>query len=218
MRQEEQRDFETLEEAVVTQPPVDESDADPSETVVYHDIELLVDKNPDCIGWLSIPGTAISYPVMHTPDEPQKYLHRDFSGAYSESGTPFLDYRCNDNGGNLIIYGHNMINGTMFGGLKRYLHETAYLDAHPQIVLETRTGVQIYQIFAVAIVDKADEWYRFRSASAAEPYNDAVQQLVSKVRIYTGESPVYGERLLTLSTCTGVTQRQRLIVVAKQIF
>lgn len=216
VRQEEQREFEMLEEAVATQPPVDESDAAPSEAVVFHDVEMLVSRNPDCIGWLSIPGTAVSYPVMYTPDDPQKYLHRDFNGAYSESGTPFLDYRCNVNGDNLIIYGHNMINGTMFGGLKQLL-DRAFLLSHRMIYLELTDGCHAFEIICVANVEKDDQWYLFRTSGDAILVFETVAALRARARINIGELPVEGERLLTLSTCTGVTQRQRLIVVAKQI-
>lgn len=59
-----------------------------------HDIPLLISQNSDCIGWISIDNTAVDYPVMHTPDWPQKYLRMNFYQQYSDSGVPFLDYRC----------------------------------------------------------------------------------------------------------------------------
>ena len=65
-------------------------------------------QNSDCIGWLCIPDTQLSYPVMHTPDNPQKYLRRSFYGEYSQSGVPFLDWRCGLQSDHLIVYGHNM--------------------------------------------------------------------------------------------------------------
>ena len=73
-------------------------------------IAPLFEQNRDCIGWLSIPGTNLDYPVMHTPEVPLKYLRRDFFGNRSQSGVPFLDWRCNLTDYNLIVYGHNMKN------------------------------------------------------------------------------------------------------------
>ena len=78
-------------------------------------IQPILLQNGDCIGWLCIPNTNINYPVMHTPNEPQKYLRLNFDKKYSSSGVPFLDYRCSEET-NLIIYGHNMKNGTMSKG------------------------------------------------------------------------------------------------------
>ena len=73
--------------------------------------ESLIKRNTNCIGWISIPGTSFSYPVMGSSSEnPEYYLHRDFDKKYSFYGTPFLDYRCRLQSDNLIIYGHN-ING-----------------------------------------------------------------------------------------------------------
>ena len=69
------------------------------------DLSALFARNGDCIGWLSVPDTAVDYPVMHTPENPQKYLRRSFYGEYSVSGVPFLDSRCSLGGDNLIIYG-----------------------------------------------------------------------------------------------------------------
>lgn len=81
----------------------------------------LFEKNSECIGWIYIEGTNVNYPVMHTPDNPQKYLRKNFDGEYSQSGVPFLDARCSADGGTTIIYGHNMKNGTQFFDLKKYL-------------------------------------------------------------------------------------------------
>lgn len=131
----------------------EESDA-PALTV-RHDIPLLVSQNSDCIGWISIENTAVDYPVMHTPDRPQKYLRRNFYQQYSDSGVPFLDYRCTLDSDNLIIYGHNMRNGTMFSALKDYLND-GHPASHPTILLETEDGAHEFKIFAVVSVDKLD--------------------------------------------------------------
>ena len=85
-----------------------------------HDIPLLISQNSDCIGWITIDNTAVDYPVMHTPEWPQKYLRMNFYQQYSDSGVPFLDYRCTVESDNLIIFGHNMRNGTMFSSLREY--------------------------------------------------------------------------------------------------
>lgn len=61
---------------------------------VLHDLGALKEKNPDCTGWIRVPGTDIDYPFMWTPEDPERYLRRDFYGGYSDYGVPFLDHRC----------------------------------------------------------------------------------------------------------------------------
>ena len=71
-----------------------------------HDLAALQSENPDCVGWLTIPDTPVDYPVMFTPDEPERYLRRDFYGNHASGGTPFLDGRnqARAEGQNLDVY------------------------------------------------------------------------------------------------------------------
>lgn len=124
-RQKEKEDFAELAELVQITPPEPQlPDETPSPTdnepepAHKRDLAPLFAQNSDCVGWLCIPDTVVDYPVMHTPENPQKYLRRNFYGEYSQSGTPFLDSRCGMDSDNLIIYGHNMRNDTMFGSLQ----------------------------------------------------------------------------------------------------
>lgn len=191
----------------------EESDA-PALTV-RHDIPLLVSRNSDCIGWITIDNTAVDYPVMHTPDRPQKYLRRNFYQQYSDSGVPFLDYRCTLDSDNLIIYGHNMRNGTMFSALKDYLND-GHPASHPTILLETEDGAHEFKIFAVVSVDKLDTWYNFIHAETEDDFNDAIQRIIQNAYYTDGDIPEYGDRLLTLSTCYGSARSSRLIIIARE--
>lgn len=180
-----------------------------------HDIPLLINQNSDCIGWISIGNTAVDYPVMHTPDRPQKYLRMNFYQQYSDSGVPFLDYRCTIDSDNLIVYGHNMRNGTMFSALKNYLND-GYLAAHPTILLETEDGAHEFTIFAVACADKLDSWYSFINAKSEDAFNEDVQRIIQNAYYTNGDAPEYGDRLLTLSTCYGSTGSSRFIIIAME--
>lgn len=167
-----------------------ETSAEPTEqSVAEHNIQALIAENADCIGWLSIDGTNISYPVMYTPSEPQKYLRRNFYGKYSQSGVPFLDGRCSTDGGNLIIYGHNMKNGTMFSDLKKYLN-TDFLNSHRTVRLETADGVFLFTVTEVRRTNTADPWY---DRTTCED----------------------GRRLI-LSTCYGSGKDGRLLIIAAE--
>ena len=199
-RQKEKKDFASVAEIAklpMTEAPAEsvtdtktETSAEPTEQpVAGHNIQALIAENADCIGWLSIDGTSISYPVMYTPSEPQKYLRRSFYGKYSQSGVPFLDGRCSTVGGNLIIYGHNMKNGTMFSDLKKYLN-TDFLNSHRTVRLETADGVFLFTVTEVRRTNTADPWYN---------------------RITSEDG-----RQLILSTCYGSGKDGRLLIIAEE--
>ena len=199
-RQKEKKDFASVAEIAklpMTEAPAEsvtdtetETSAEPTEqSTTEHNIQALIAENADCIGWLSIDGTSISYPVMYTPSEPQKYLRRSFYGQYSQSGVPFLDGRCSTVGGNLIIYGHNMKNGTMFSDLKKYLN-TDFLNAHRTVRLETAGGVFLFTVTEVLKTNTADPWYDRISCE--------------------------GGRRLLLSTCYGSGKDGRLLIIAEE--
>lgn len=177
-------------------------------------LSLLFEQNADCIGWISIPGTAVDYPLMHTPEDPEKYLRKDFYGVYSASGVPFLDGRCSLESANLILYGHNMKNGTMFGSLKDYT-DAGYYAEHPTIELETAAGKALYTIFSVMTVPKDDAWYRFLTVDTETDFLHQIRYARECSLYDTGIIPTYGQQILTLSTCYGSSGGDgRLLIVA----
>ena len=163
-----------------------------SSPLITRNMKKLKEMNSDCIGWIYIEDTKVNYPVMYTPQEAEKYLRKNFYGKYSTGGVPFIDIRCPLNSKNLIIYGHNMKNGTMFGGLKKFLDED-YRKAHKTIEFETAEGCWRYEVINVKVTDINDEWYDYNISNTT-----------------TGDS------YLTLSTCHGNDKNSRLIVIAKQ--
>ena len=189
-RQKEKEDFAAVSQ--ISEPTVTaaQTETEPTEQpAAERNIQALITENADCIGWLSIDGTTISYPIMHTPSDPQKYLRRNFYGKYSQSGVPFLDGRCDLQSTNLIIYGHNMKNGTMFSDLKRYV-DRDFLNAHRTVKFETTDGVQTFTVAEVLKTNTSDAWYD---------------------RIAAEDS-----RQLILSTCYGSGKDGRLLIIAAE--
>lgn len=180
------------------------------------DLSELFAMNNDFVGWLCIPETDINYPVMHTTDDPELYLRRNFHGEYSESGVPFLDFRCSLDSDNLIIYGHNMMNGTMFAGLQGYVQED-FCTAHQIIEFQTADGCVEYQVFAVAWVKSSDDWYKFVNPDTSEDFNSAVEKVAGKALFIINPAPEYGQQILTLSTCYDSANNGRLLVLAAKI-
>ena len=133
-----------------------ENSSEPAESVSLttatprHDPGSLASENSDCVGWLTIPDTGIDYPVMHTPNDPEHYLRRDFYGNSASGGTPFLDGRnlAEAENQNLILYGHNMMDGSMFKPLISYL-EPSFRETHKEIYLELSEKQYQYEVFAV---------------------------------------------------------------------
>ncbi len=189
-RQKEKEDFAAVSQIAEPTVTAGQTETEPTEQpAAERNIQALITENADCIGWLSIDGTNISYPVMHTPSDPQKYLRRSFYGKYSQSGVPFLDGRCDLQSTNLIIYGHNMKNGTMFSDLKRYV-DRDFLNAHRTVKFETTDGVQTFTVAEVLKTNTSDAWYD---------------------RIAAEDS-----RQLILSTCYGSGKDGRLLVIAAE--
>lgn len=180
-----------------------------------HSSAKLQSINPDSIGWIKISGANINYPVMHTPDEPEKYLNKNYYGEYSQSGVPFLDFRCNTDSVNLIIYGHNMNNGTMFADLCKYT-DYSYFESHSTVILETKEGTVQYNIFAVMKVKPDDNWYRFITADIQKDYDKQIKDAKKNSLYKTEVVPEYDKQILTLSTCYGNDERILVLAVKNQ--
>ena len=150
---------------------------------------------------------------MYTPENPEKYLRRNFYGEYSQSGVPFLDWRCGLQSDHLIVYGHNMKNGTMFSSLRNYT-DPAFCAEHPVIEFQTADGVSKFTVFAVAPVQKDDAWYSFIHVAGSTDFSEQTSAILQKSLYDTGVTPVHGQQIITLSTCYGSGKNGRLIVAA----
>lgn len=189
-RQKEKEDFAAVSQIAEPTVTAAQTETEPTkQPAAERNIQALIAENADCIGWICIDGTNISYPVMHTPSEPQRYLRRNFYGRYSQSGVPFLDGRCNLQNTNLIVYGHNMRNGTMFSNLKRYM-DGDFLNAHRTVKFEIADGIRYFTVTKVLKTDITDAWYNCITAEDG--------------------------RQLILSTCYGSGKDGRLLIIAAE--
>ncbi len=180
-------------------------------------ILALQKKNPDAFGWIKIEGTRVDYPVMFTPEDPQKYLRLTFSGKYSIGGVPFLDAAYFPGCGNAIIYGHRMDNGTMFADLQNY-RDKNYFKSHRNITFTTLEGEKTYEIISVFLAKKGSGFLYYDYTDLTDPVQfEEYLQNVKALSLYdTGVTAVFGDALLTLSTCSYHTTDGRLAVVARQ--
>lgn len=177
-------------------------------------------QNNELWGWVSIADSKINYPVMHTPDDPEKYLYANFEGVYNYTGTPFLDANCDDTSDNLLIYSHNMNNGSMFHALLKY-DSVNYWWNHRTISLDTIYEERDYEVLA-AFYDRVYysyedvfKFYQFIDAADEEEFDNAVAQIKDKALYNTGITAEYGDQLVMLVTCSSHTDNGRFVLVGR---
>lgn len=202
---------ESSSSAVSADSTTDETESSP-DAPPRHDLAALAAENPDCVGWITIPDTGIDYPVMYTPDDSEHYLRRDFSGASASHGTPFLDGRnlAQAGGQNLILYGHNMMDGSMFKPLISYL-EPSFRETHQKIYLELSEKQYQYDVLAVVETSTNSPFYTFTSLADPAAASDFRATLLRETNLDVVHQ---ADGYLTLSTCNNGGGDSRVLVIA----
>lgn len=193
-------------------------------TKVQKKFEKVYKKNNDFIGWLSIEGTKVDYPVMYTPKNEEYYLRNDFKKKWSIEGTPFAAGGCDPlkPSDNVIIYGHNMNTGTLFGELTKYADKGFY-EQHKYIEFDTIKENALYEVIATFKTEidysnkNAFKYYKFFNAKDKNEFNEYVEKAKSATPYKIETTAKYGDKLLTLSTCSYHQDQGRYVVVAKRI-
>ena len=193
------------------------------ELIVLEKYKKLFSQNKSLIGWIKIDDTNIDYPVMQTVNN-EYYLDHNYNQQYDKNGSIFLDKDCDiiNPGCNLIIYGHHMQSGKMFGTLQLFSNRE-YYEKHPYIQFDTIYEEGLYQIMYVfrSRIYNEDEivfkYYQFLDAATPEEFDSHMNEM-AKLSLYdTGVRATYGDQLITLSTCDYTEQYGRFVVVAKKI-
>ena len=183
--------------------------------------EELFSLNSDIIGWLSIPAIGVDYPVMHTPDDPEYYLKRNFDRKKQSRGCLFAqgDADVLAPSDNVTVYGHRMRDGSMFGKLNKF-EKKAFRQENPYIYFDCLTENRTYEILAVfrttASVGEGFAYHSYVDMDEEE-FQEYVQTVKDLALYDTGVDAVYGDKLLTLSTCEYSQTNGRLVVVAKLV-
>lgn len=217
----EKREIQSLRESLETFEPVvreiGEKGGEEEEKVQEHPLQS---KNKDYQGWLSIEGTRVDYPVMYSKEEAEYYLHRNFEKKYQLGGLPFLDKDCENptKQQHLVIYGHNMKDGSMFADLMKY-KDRKFWEENSLISIEFPEEKRWYRIFAVVLTADTKEGLLYRNyagSSEKEELSEFIAQACSLSLYDTGVEAGWEDQLLTLSTCEYSRREGRLIVVAKE--
>lgn len=213
-----------------------------SEKGITDKAKMLLKQNKDIAGWLKIEGTDVDYPVLKDPGEipagieyygneaytaNEFYLHHALNGNYEFAGSLYMDYR-NDFGGvesrqseNIVIYGHNMANNTMFGSLRRYRQDPTYYRQYPFI--EFSSNYEDYTYVVVAWLITGGNWYSdfiywdMEELDSEEDFNYYMDCVREKQLGDTGIDVKYGDKLLTLSTCYADEDNSRFLIIARRL-
>lgn len=185
--------------------------------------EDLYNQNRSLIGWVKIADTIIDYPVMQTVNN-EYYLDHNFHQEYDKNGSIFLDAACSvyPRSTNLILYGHHMKSGSMFGSLQNYQNESYYKD-HKYITFDTIYYEGTYEVmyaFRDKVYAQEDinfKYYEFIDANSEEEFNSYMDEMSMMSYYDTGVTAKYGDCLLTLSTCDYQQDNGRFVVVARLV-
>lgn len=198
--------------------PADEPETLPT---AYEKYAPVYEQNNDFIGWISIDGTNIDYPVMQSKDNPNFYLKHSFEQSYSDYGVPYVQEDCDiDLSDNTVLYGHHMNNGSMFSDLCKYENKNFY-EEHKTIRFDTLEDFGSYEIVAafktVAYSEDGFKYYHFVNADSAAVFDGYIAECKELSLYDTGVTAVYGDKLITLSTCEYSRTNGRMVLVAKKV-
>lgn len=178
------------------------------------DLAALREVNPDVVGWIRVPDTKIDYPVVQGEDN-NFYLKHTWQGHENTVGTIFMDYGSSPDltDFNTLIYGHNMRTGSMFASLRNYSQQD-YFNAHPYVYLLVDNGTFRFEVFSAyqAELDASAYGQSFRQRETREKF---LQDAAEKSTIETEITPGIRDRILTLSTCSGMGYETRWVVHAR---
>lgn len=209
------------EESLETDPEAltDEEIAAAIAAAAHEKYSALFDQNNDFIGWISIEGTNVNYPVMQTPDNPDYYLKHSFEKTYSDYGVPYIEESCAVGlSNNVVIYGHHMKNGSMFADLCKYTDKDFY-EEHKTIQFDTLSTLGKYEVVAVFKFNTNKETFKYNECCTMneEAFKEFMSQVHERELYDTGVDAEYGDQLLTLSTCEYTYTNGRLVVIAKKV-
>lgn len=190
---------------------------------VLEKYKTLYNSNRNLIGWVKIDDTIIDYPVMQCDDNTY-YLNHNFDQEEDSAGAIFLDCNCDVVRGNdnYILYGHHLSSGRMFAALESYESES-FFESHRYITFDTIYEEQLFEVmyvFRSRVYNEEDvvfKYYQFIDANSEEEFYSYMNEMAEMSFYDTGVTAVYGDTLLTLSTCDYNETNGRFVVVARRI-
>ena len=223
-----------------TSPPETEettTETEPPPLVVLDSMTELFNENPDVAGWITVDDTKINNVVLQT-DNKEYYLDKDFYGNRNIAGQIYIDYRCIANdydknqSDNLIIYGHNQADQTMFGTLKKYKIKKDntknfdfYLD-HPTFKFSNLYEEYTYKIVAMFVVEVEPyqtrdgvvfDYHNYVNFNKNRTFSDFKENILARTAVNTGVDFNEDDKFVTLSTCSNEFEPSRFVVIGRRV-
>lgn len=188
-----------------------------SAPVIPLSMRMLLEQNPDTVGMLRFDGDRSFY-VCRTDDNVY-YMNHRFDGSEDPAGMIYMDYRCEllPRSDNLILYGHNMADGSRFGTLKRFRNEK-HLSANPVFTFADLYETVDYApvaVFTTSVIPDDPAYFPFDCPDFAteDDFNAYIDAIKARSELSLSATPAYGDKLLTLATCSNDHERGRLVIV-----
>ena len=224
-RYQDENRFEILRNKIEKQSSTNKNDFKNIEENTDKELQILpqykdiIEINDEFVGWIEIENTKINYPVMQTPNNEEYYLHRNFKKEYSVSGTPFLSAKSliYDSNNQIVIYGHNMKNGTMFSDLLLY-KDKEFWKNNSIIFLDTMYNRKKFEVFAAFEIDAEIgnghfEFYKYSTFRDNDEFKAFLKE-IEALSLYNTEIDInFGETILTLVTCDKENSSNRMVVM-----
>lgn len=177
--------------------------------------EKLSKINNDFIFWIKVDNTNIDYPVVQGNDN-NYYLNRDFYGNSSSSGSIFMDCSNDfDKDKNVVLYGHNMKNKTMFSQVENF-KDKEFWKENNKIRIFKDSEELVYEVFSVYVAKSSDNYLRTNFEND-EDFEEYINDITSKSLYKTNTSVNYTDKIISLSTCSYEFKNARTVIYGKLI-
>lgn len=210
---ENQKIQEEISEAITIN---EEEEAEENTSKYNVNFEKLKQQNQDTVGWLKVEGTDVEYVVVQSTNN-KYYLDRNFEQKFNSAGWIYADYKNKLDGTdkNIVIYGHNRRDGSMFGSLKNILKEDWYSKEEKRKVLFiTENEEAIYEVFSVYKIEVEDYYIKtgFKNKEFLKFIKTIKGRSINDFDVKVTED----DSILTLSTCAN-DNKYRIVLHAKKI-
>ncbi|MCH5193377.1 MAG: class B sortase [Oscillospiraceae bacterium] len=216
------------DETVVTEPPP---------LVMLDAFNDFMADNPETAGWIKVPNTSVNDVVVQT-DNNTYYMDKDFYGNRNIAGTIFVDYRCVINDydfnqtPNVILYGHNQADSSMFGSLKKYkvkkdnTKNFSFYQENPTFTFTSLYGEYTYKIIALFVIEALPEqtrdgnlfdYHNYITFTGERNFEKFKENIMLRTGINTGVDFDENDKYMTLSTCSNEFDQSRFIVIGRRV-
>lgn len=194
----------------------DDTEQENRKQIVSMDFSEMKEINPDVIGWIKCEDTVIDYPVLHT-DNNDYYLTHLYNNNINARGSIFMDCvnKSIETDRNLVIYGHNMQDGSMFACLNGYKKQE-YYEKHPTMMLYTPEGDFLIELICGTIEDGGKVFARYRFANDKD-FESYVNQFIEQSTFQSNAQLMPGDHIITLCTCTYENYNARYALIGRLV-